>query len=324
MSEPVNDVGISSVEQQPTSLDLANSWLDYRITEVHHKIDRTKSSIHFTSTYEPKISARPSYVEPGSMDASDWNVAEGEYNQWPQEQEEELEHLNSRMDDLEDELGTISGYREQVVQGDTALVKIFSEKEAARRAEIAEKERVMAERKRLEEEKVQGKEMEGVVEVEAQLRQVIELAQAKQLPQYKKGEKEWQFGWHNLKDQWNSRDLFDFDRGDHEVMMRIRSDEGEGISVHIDDFRNPQPSPEGQKYKYPADVGESMQFTVKEGKVYQWSKGQTERSWRWGYPEYQGKSSETSFEQTDFNHTREFLGELASDMKALVSQPNVE
>src|SRR3989344_7081614 len=169
MDTPI-ETGIAPapVEQQPAPLELANSWLDFRTSEVIRTIEKTQGSIEFNSTYEPKAPLRPSHIEPGGMDASDWNVAELEYDQWEYERDDELERLNDRMDSLCDELSTIGGHRQQVAEGDAGLIQTFSQKEAVRRAEIAEEERKATEKKRLEEELASGKEMDGALEVELQ------------------------------------------------------------------------------------------------------------------------------------------------------------
>ena len=317
MSEtPVEPVQTSSsAEQQPTPLELANGWLDFRNLEVNRKIGQTQRSINFNTTYEPKAPIRPSYIERGSTDASDWNVAEHEYNQWEHDRDDELERLNDKVDSLYDELSTIDGYRQQVAEGDASSIQTFSEKEATRRAKIAEEERKTTEKKRLQEERAAGKEMDGVTEVESQLRQVTNTVRDKRVETYQKGQNGWQVGWHNLKDKYNSRDLFDYDKDGHKVQVRVYSDEGDGFSVQIDDFRNPE-QPE-KPTKYPTDYGDSMWFTIKEDKVYHWGKGKMERSYQWGYPDYRRLHSDQPFEQADFDRAHNLLNELTTDIASL-------
>src|SRR5579859_5920102 len=92
-----------------TPADLARSWLGHRGAEVQRKIASTKSSLQFNRTYEPKTPGpTPSYVEPGSMDATDWQNTQLEYDQWPQERDESIELEEDRLEQLNNEMGTIS------------------------------------------------------------------------------------------------------------------------------------------------------------------------------------------------------------------------
>lgn len=317
MDEKTGKSAVSTEEREPTPAELANSWLDYRNAEVRKELAQTNDSIKFTRTYQPEAPIRPSYVEPGSMDASDWNVAELEYAQWDDEREEELERLDDKVDGLHDQLSAISDHRQAVAEGtNKTLIATLAAKEIERREKIAEVERQAEERRRIEEELSKGREVEGAVELEKELVTVASVSRGGTVKQYQRGPAGWQVGWRAPKDNMNPRDLFDFDKDNHTVMVRVYSDEGNGMSVEIDDFTHPEPADTPRKYQ--VDYGNSYWLTVKDGKVYNWGRGRMERAYQYGYPDYHRSRSETEvFGQREFSEVKSIVDELATDLTAL-------
>ncbi|MBU1132747.1 hypothetical protein KKG08_00550 [Patescibacteria group bacterium] len=147
---------------EPSSLELAQNWLEHSAAVVMTKLRRNEKSTKFTEGYNPTSRVRPSYVEPGGVDASDWDTEELEAQQWPQEQEKELGSLENEREDLTDELSELSSINEKfsefkknhmttVVEFERItwtiedLVEEFAKREKIWRAEIGEKQKLTEE-----------------------------------------------------------------------------------------------------------------------------------------------------------------------------------
>lgn len=168
-------------------------------------------------------------------------------------------------------------------------------------------------RKEVQEEKAKGKEMEGATEVEAQLRQVTDLVRSNQVAKYKRGENGWQLKRYSLKHEFSSRDFFDFDANDGQLKVRVYSDEDEGFFFEVKDFRRSQLSiVKGVGIK---NVGNSMSFAVKEGRVQHWHKGKIMQSY--GEEKSRRLPLEESFGQAEFDNARKLIADLTSDITAL-------
>lgn len=157
-------------ELEPRSdLELANSWLKRETEETSKRLRGAESSERFYTTYKPKPPGpRPSWVESGSMDASDWDMEEAEYHQWPEEQEEMLGHLRDEVEVLMDTSSYLLEYRSRVEAGDPHTIAELAARERARLATL-EKEK----KRRIEWQ--QGVKLEGVEEVSVQLQKLEQM-----------------------------------------------------------------------------------------------------------------------------------------------------
>lgn len=158
--------------ESQSDLELANSWLKRETEETSKRLKDAEWSERFYTTYEPKPPGpRPAWArgsEAAGMDVTDWDNAELEYQQWPEEQEEMLEHLRDEIEALEDKSGYLLEYRGRLERGDPRVI-----------AELAGRERAclaaLEAEKRRRTEWSQGIKLEGVEEVSAQLQKLEEI-----------------------------------------------------------------------------------------------------------------------------------------------------
>jgi len=113
--------------------ELASSWLDVQTKLLDGKVKSAETSLRFYETYQPKPASRPSNVEPGSMDASDWDIAEAEFDNWPEEQNEMIELYEGERDDLNRQLEDLGDEKGGVKDGNQELIEKYSQLEKARR-----------------------------------------------------------------------------------------------------------------------------------------------------------------------------------------------
>lgn len=301
-------------EKQSTPFELADSWLSYRATVVQKEIDETQASRSFTENYEMKpLGPRPSWVEPGGLDASDWDIAEGEYNQWPEEKEEELDYLDGELRRLEGEYATIRNYRGRIGEGDTILIEELAGYEKERREKLEKRKQEIEEMERIYAEKKAGKEMDGVLETESVLRKLIDLVQSGSVPEDKPGNNGWE-----LARKWNNN-MHDYIKNHFQIEFRLKFAEATGVHVEIKTYPGPI-LPYEKREKGRVDIGESIDFTLKEGKIYDWNKTKAERSYQWGYPDRRRGPSDELFDQSDFDSARNVISELYSDLESLSSK----
>lgn len=180
--QPTPDIG-SPKEVKLTPADLARSWLGHRGAEVHRQIASTESSLKFNRTYEP-TAPRTGPGSDAGMDISDWQNEVLEYQQWPEEREELIEHGETELERLQDEAAILGGQVGRVNRGDTQLIGRFAKLETERRARIEDQ-------KRMKEEQREGVVFEGTEEA---IRQVQELQEADRQGAWKKGATP--NGWH--------------------------------------------------------------------------------------------------------------------------------
>jgi hypothetical protein len=304
---------VAKQELESTPSELANSWLSYRASEVNKEMDRTEQSLKFEKSYQMESpGARPSNIEPGSMDASDWDSAEAEYNQSPDEQVKTINHLGDELQRLEGELGTITIYRGRVKEGDAELIEELSGYEKERREKL-EKEK--QETERMEKDYVErkaGKEMNGVPETEAVLKKLISLVETGSIPEDKPGKNGWE-----LTRKWNNK-MHDYIKNDFQIELRLKFADATG--VHVDMTTYPGPIlPVEKREKGRMDIGESVDFRLGDGKIYDWNKCKMVRSFQYGYPNRSSISSDESFTQSDLDSARNVISELYSDIESLSS-----
>lgn len=298
-------------QAEPTPLELANSWLDFRESAVQKEIAANETSRHHTENYKMKHpGARPSWIESGGMDESDYEMELAEYNQWPDEQEDTLNYLDNKFRKLDSELITIDEYRDRLEDNDLPLIEELAEKEKGRREKIEIKQKRAEEFERVRTLKREGTEMNGVSEAESVLQKIIKLGS--ETAENEKGKSGWE-----LRRAWDDKQIYDKNNCQVEVTLEFSDDIG--VAVRINTFLEPI-TPFAKRIKNQVDNGIALDFTLKEGKIYNWDKGRVKRSYQYGYPESQHFSAGESFEQTDFDNARKVLSELYSGLESLTSR----
>jgi len=141
------------VEQpQPTPVELAKSWLDFRKTEVSKDIENSEHSLKHTKTFQPTRPGPHPGPEAGGMDIEDWRVADIEYRNWPEEREEAIDYLEDKLDRLERERDDIWSDGVSIDDGDEELVEKFAALERERREKLRVRKERSEKAKRIVEE----------------------------------------------------------------------------------------------------------------------------------------------------------------------------
>lgn len=139
--EPPKDIpqGPESQVPEPTPRELASSWLDYRGGKLRTEYDHATSSLSFHRGYKPTpIGSKPSWIEPGGMDEADWETERLSSAQYKDEQEEIIDELELRIDDLGHDLDELEDNKKLVEGGDEQVIKELAGLEKERRAKIEE------------------------------------------------------------------------------------------------------------------------------------------------------------------------------------------
>jgi len=268
----------------------------------------------FEENYEMKPRHfRPSFIEPGSIDASDWDIAGGEFNQQEEEKEEKLNYLDGEIERFNEELNTIHRYKYHIDNGDRKLIKELAGYEQERREKIEKQRQEVEKMKKIFAEKKAGKEMDGVQETELVIQKLIDLVHSGGITENKPGENGWE-----LERKWNKR--YDYNKNDSQIELKIIFPETLGVRVEIATYSGPI-LPYEKREEGRIDIGELVGFTLKEGKIYDWNKSEVKRSFQWGYPDYSSSVEPFGqFEQSDFDNTRNVVSELYSDLNSLSSK----
>lgn len=121
--------------------DLARSYLGHEGVQLLRSVKMAESNLRFDENYRPserREVSRPSYIEPGSMDAYDWDVAELESQDWEENREQTIEDDERKLEELGEEKLRNGGEYMKVTRGDQQLIDKYSKLEIARRAELEE------------------------------------------------------------------------------------------------------------------------------------------------------------------------------------------
>lgn len=153
-------------ETRLTPADLARSYLGHKGAEIIREIAAAENSRRFHETYNPKSpGAKPSWIEPGGMDESDWENEVGASSQYDDERDEFVSYWEKEIKRLQNEKGKLNVDFSKVSKGDPALIEIYSRLEKERREKIeAEAKRKEELEKRAEEERDE-REMDGASEI---------------------------------------------------------------------------------------------------------------------------------------------------------------
>lgn len=163
------DPGVEHQEEREMSdAELAQAYLSRELAETNKRLSEVAHSERFYSTYKGPTHPGGSPHSDAGMDISDWNVARLEYEQWPEEQEEMLDHLDAEREALEDRNSDLHDLRERMESGDPFAIALAAGRERARLAAIKERQKV-------EQEKKDGVVFEGTDQV------VDEIAEFKKL-----------------------------------------------------------------------------------------------------------------------------------------------
>lgn len=320
MSEKDFTTEPTPIEEKISSEKLANDYLSFRDSQIKENLQKVKESDDWTRNYSPKSPGpRPSYVEPGSMDASDWDLAQGEYDQLEEQREGDLNDNEIRKQELYSEMDEIGILREQVLYGDKRIIDELANKERERLADIEDKKRKEEMRQAIFEKKKEGVVLEGVHYLLNQLNNLDEKNRLGEIPNNKTGPNGWV-----LERYWNdiNRHVYSKDKGLFEVDISTKP-VGGSVKVRIDSFSNPLQEYEDGKSRS-MDTGSRVEFSLKGDRVHNWYNGFIERTYNWGYPETESKQNpeEDNFDQTDLNLAGGVLEELISDMNSISVEKN--
>lgn len=333
-TEPIQE-GTSTNEAEVLSPEeLANSWLNFREAEARQRIQGVQQRLDFVHGYNPQPPGlRPLYIEPGSTDASDWEVAELEHDQWPVEQEEAIERANIDLDSLYDDLARVQDFRSKIVEGDHELVVRFAAAEKKRRFDLAIQQKRAKDQKKAREE---GVEFEGAAEVISKLNELTGAINSGQIPEGAGDPQGWRFSRHFPEERRNlgglpstnpEQFLFSFrDRqglkGTSQVFMRVVKPTEDSYELTIDDLQNPI---EGQKYeggpKVPTGVNYSLR--LQSTRAFEPHVGGATVNNTYGYAETehgQGTPGNRFFEQEHFNRVKGLVKDLSSSMKSVTTK----
>ena len=142
MSEQVVSEGVSKeIILKPA--DLARSYLGHEGAQLLRYTRNSECISEFLKNYDPSKNARlrPSYIEPGSMDANDWDIADLESQQWDENRDQIIEEDRQQLEELEEEKLRNGAEYMRVCRGDQALINKYSKLEIARRAELEEQKK---------------------------------------------------------------------------------------------------------------------------------------------------------------------------------------
>lgn len=308
----------AQVERELTQQELALSWLEYRESEVWKAQAKAEEDLKFALTYKPTRPGPRPDAEAGGSDHTDWMIANAEYREWPQRQQEEIRELEDIIDfRTYAELNYIGYEQDQIKEGaDEAaiLIEEYSELERQRR----QKEAARKQEEEAWDATKTGKEMDGAHNVENQLKEIVGMARLERVPRHKEGNNGWRFIHHTAKEEGDNREWFNFHRHSPYGQITIVSGFDDGLRVEVVDFSNPQKTEQKPK----SDFGDSMSFTVKDGKVFEYQRGKQERSYEYGYATYIGSKRSPVFEQEDMDKVRKLTTSLSSDMQLAAQQRN--
>jgi hypothetical protein len=297
---------------------LANDYLNLRESQVEVSLKEAVESEEWNRNYTPKAPGpRPSYIESGSLDASDWDIAQGEYDQWEEQQKSDLESLEDRKGELYSELSEIRILRDGVLEGDKEIINKLATKEKERLAEIEEKRRKEDIAQAIFKEKEEGKVLEGVPYLLNRLHELDQKSRLGEIPENKTGPNGWkQHRYYEI----NSKQLYSKDKGliDVEIILDPKG----MIKVEIDTFPNPIRENKDMGLN-PRDTGSCVSFSLKDDRVHNWYKKVAVRTYTYG-PEthYEQDPNKDSFGQSDLNLVGSVLEELVSDMNAVSVEKN--
>ncbi|MCL4359747.1 hypothetical protein M1555_00630 [Patescibacteria group bacterium] len=303
-----------------TPLALARGWLNFRAAEVRKELRSAEGSRQFVSTYKSEPVIRPSNVEVGSMDDSDWTVAELEHEQWPEEQEAQLEQLDERLDELYDQQSTIADHRKRINKGDTDLINQFAqlEKDRLKKLEDARK---------LEEALKQGFVFEGVEEVVTNLDHITNVVGNDQVGADSALANGWRLVQHYPREvlrysstgepygenpeQFQLYYTPDPEAGDRNVFMRmyVRDTEYELV---IEDFRDRQNADSIYGKATKATKGTCLSLSIENGRIFRPWTGTVIEDARWGYPETHHVEGSYNFTQEHFDQVKTLIASLAA------------
>jgi len=192
--EPVRDAQPTPVEGTPPTpealspRELAESYLNFTQARVAKELTDAGASLKFNRNYERiPIPPKPSWIETGGLDESDWENERLADEQDEDGREEVIEGLSFKVNQLRDELGDLTYSRVRVGEGDQDLINQLASLEKQRLAKIEEKARIMRERS-------EGIEAEGGGAVVATIEELLELSDQGKIPYGRNGSGGWQLG----------------------------------------------------------------------------------------------------------------------------------
>lgn len=304
--------------------DLARGWVEYNSAKLLKTLDDAEKSLDYEKRLkQPKPPGpRPAGLEPGGLDASDWNNAQLEYNQWDDDHQGSIDYWENRVQELYDEQEGLRSDLELVNQGNTSLIRRYSSLEIDRRVK-AEKDRVNretsdAEWQRQAEDAKSEKEMDGAADVENDMKQIRNLLKEGVIPRSEKGPKGWMVSSDGL--------IFGFYNGSElsERTPSVRIDAGISsdniVSIVVRDWRDAQPVEKHPFNRYgEARKGKFYSVRIKDGKASYYRAGEVIDSSH-EFPSEEILATRDGFGQAQMYALRDIIEEAAEDLKDLGSQ----
>ncbi len=320
-----SEIAIRDEYGKLSTQDLARSWLEYSGAKLAEKIRDAQRTLDSAIKQRPPKppGPTPSWVEPGSMDASDWENERLAYDQWPEDHEEYIEYWENEVLKLNDELEGIRSDIELVNTGSSALIDRYAMLEIERivRADESRRRRESQDEefKREDEQSKGEKEMDGASDVENDLKQIANLLREGVIPRSKKGTRGWLAS--------STGTILGFYDGS-ELSSRtpsVRVDIGAlrdgGRRVVVRDWRNAQSLEEKHPYnnRGKARKGKFYSADVKGDKVSYYRAGDVIDDSE-EFPREEILATQEGFGQAQMYALRDIIKEAATDLMDLADQ----
>lgn len=151
--------------REMSDAELAQAYLTREIEEANKRLADIEHQSKFYRTYKPTPPGPRPHPDDGGMDHSDWEVAQGEYEQWPEEREETLEHLATEQETLYGKSADLQDLGVKAERGDANTIALLAGRERARKEAVAEQERITRAQK-------EGVALDGIDEVISQIQEL--------------------------------------------------------------------------------------------------------------------------------------------------------
>lgn len=122
--------------------ELAQVWLTRELEDTNQRLKEVAHSTDFNSRYEPAPPGPHPHPEAGGMDLADWKVESLEYENWPMEREEELQHLEAEDEMLTEKLSDLLYSRDRLESGDPHVIARLAALEKARQKDLEKQEKI--------------------------------------------------------------------------------------------------------------------------------------------------------------------------------------
>lgn len=284
--EPEKVYGTSIVDQfgELFPADLARSYIEYRGTRLLGELENARRTLSVIKNLkQPERPGKPpDWVEKGSLDASDWETAQLEHDQWPQEQAEDIRYWKNKIKQLEQEGEKLRANYAEINNGNQQLTDNYARLEVERREKLKDKndrnEAQTEQIKKGSEEAKSEKEMEGASDIENDLQQLLNIVREGIIQPGRKSVNGWSITlWEPNSPAYTSRNrmTIGFYNGSElsartpSVVVDVRSSVDNGRSIVVKDWRKAEKLKEVHPYnnRDKARKGKYYSAHLKDGKV---------------------------------------------------------